>query len=110
MTVHEWLDVNDGQNLKRLAELMTVNHGKMEVTDVGQPINAPDSRYGRVVLNVNEAFELTYYKGVIDGLTNAHGNAQILSQQVMNRLVREATGQVIDIPTPEQRKALLGGK
>ena len=110
MTLDQWLDMNDGQNLKRLSELMCVNHGKLQVEgNIGTVLRDEKvNRYGRLGLTLNEAFELTYYKGIVDALTNSSPNPPLTAQQAMARITREAQGRMIELATPEQRKQLLG--
>jgi hypothetical protein len=112
VTLIDWLGLRDNFNLKRVTELMVVNHGRLSIEgNIGSVLEDPKiNRYGRLGLTLNEAFELQYYKGIIDGLTNAHPNPELTSKEAMARINREASGRVIDIPTPEQRKVLLGGK
>lgn len=109
MTLDQWFDMNDGRNLQRLAELMTVNHGRLQVEgNVGTVVETDQNRYGRLGLNINEAFELTYYKGIVDALTNCSKNPPETAKAAMARLSRAAQGRMIELATPEQRKQLLG--
>jgi hypothetical protein len=112
MTLDDWLNLNDCRNLRRLAELMTVNHGRLKIEgNIGSVLHDQNvNRYGRLGLNIHEAFELQYYNGIVDALTNCEKHPQQAAKAAMDRLTREASGRVIELPTPEQRKMLLGGK
>mgnify|MGYP001421567746 CR=1 FL=1 len=112
MTLDEWLSQGQNQNLKRVAELFAVNHGRMDVQgNIGEVLHDPKiNRYGRLGLTIIEAFELTYMKGVIDGFIASSPNQEKTSKEAFQRVIREVRGQMIEIPTPEQKKLLLGGK
>jgi hypothetical protein len=108
MTLDEWFDMNDGRNLKRLAELGSVNRGSFQVDGpIGTSEVTDQNRYGRLGLTVNEAFELTYLKGGMDALINAHGNPQVNLKKALDRLTCEAQGRLIEIASPEQTAFLL---
>lgn len=94
----------------RFAELITINGCAIEVTKVGEVIKTePDTpghnRYGRLGLTLSEAFELTYYRGMLDALSI--GRPLTDGQAVMEELRRESLGVVVEIATPEQAKELL---
>lgn len=93
----------NGQIADRVAELMTINGGNMEVTSVGKIVKA-DNRYGRLGLMPQEAMELAYLTGSIAVLVKMFPH----EVPAFNSLVQQrAKGQLIEIATPEQVKALL---
>lgn len=71
MDVFTWLEkpsLNPDQtNLKRIAELIAVNSGSFEVLRWGSPKQG--GTYGRLGLTVEEAKELMWLVGVMDGFS-----------------------------------------
>lgn len=103
MKLREWLNTNVG----RVAELVAVNGGTFEVARLGATCSSHSNRYGRLGLNPNEAFELTYYRGIIDALINTDTNPQLAVKYMRDSIDREIRGNVIEIASPEQQKELL---
>jgi hypothetical protein len=96
-----------GQNLARVAELLAVNGGSFEVKQVhreGRPSAA--NRYGREGLTLQEAFQLTYYRGWFDAL--AEGMSESYMRDIHRRIQAEIAGKQILIPTADERQAILG--
>ena len=106
MKLHEWLDTGI---IARLAELIAVNNMNFEVKgNIGKPmpVGPEVNRYGRIVLTIPEAFELTYLRGWFDAL--AQGMSDEYMKDVQARIGREMAGMVIQIPTQEQKEQILG--
>ena len=108
MTLNDWLSLNN--NLARVAELMAVNGGQLSVSRAGKSEPSTANRYGRLGLLLSEAFELQYYKGIIDALTNAHGRPQETALEAHKRIGQEIDGRLISIPSPEEQVSLLRRK
>lgn len=86
---------------------MTVNGNEMQVSHLVQsPTPTQANRYGRLGLTISEGMELTYYKGILDGMINCAKNPVTVGKAVMERLTREARGEVIEIATAEQLRAM----
>lgn len=107
MTPDQWLDMNDGQNLRRIAELWTVNGDRLEIEgQIGQIRPVEVNRYKRIGIEIHEAFELTYYRGILDALINSSQNPPATARSIMERLSREARGEMIEVCTVEQLRQM----
>lgn len=96
------------QNIKRITELMFVNNKSMKITTIGY-IKEDQNKYGRVGITVQEAVELSYYRGVIEGVMNLTGAAN-LAPEISRMIKEEAEGAVIQIASPEEISLLLKEK
>lgn len=106
MNIHDWLQANN--HLARIAELVAVNYGNSKIEGkIGQPIPSTENRYGRLGLNIQEAFELQYYRGILDGFINSSLEPVKMAQEVQVTIFDEINGNLIKIPSKEQQKELL---
>lgn len=88
MTVFDWLDkpTDCGTTvLQRLAELVMVNGGKLEVREIGRVESG--GIYGRIGLTMQEAAELIYLNGFLQGLLSANDGRE--GDQVLTLLSQE---------------------
>lgn len=104
MTLLQWVS---GENVKRrLAELIAVNNGSMEVVgEIGKVVACTVNRYGRIGLTIHEAFELTYLRGMWDAL--AIGLPGGVIGEARDVIGREIQGITIAIARPDQVKEIL---
>jgi hypothetical protein len=104
MDLLQWLNING--NCARLAELIAVNGGTMEVSQFGHTRAAPDAnRYGRLGLTVEEAFTLQYMRGAFDAMSQ--GRPGPYMQRVKQMIDSEIRGSRIELPAPGQSEAIL---
>lgn len=90
MTVFDWLEkpTDSGATvLRRLTELMMVNGGTLRVSAWGGVQKG--GLYGRTGLTMDEALELIYLDGFLQGLLQAHDNRD-------NEAVKKLIEQEID--------------
>jgi hypothetical protein len=106
MTLQEFLQKDDNAALKRIAELMAVNRGSLAVKQIGPAKPTKDHRYGRYNLNPNEAMELAFLGGFVQGLIAAFDDPHLV-EVFQDTVQKEITGNTILIASPEQTKELL---
>ena len=82
---------------------MTINGMSMEINgEIGRSVASDSNRYGRVGLTIQEAFELTYLRGMFDALVN-----ESIAIPIRDAIVRESQGITILVPTEAQKRELL---
>ncbi len=113
MNIIRWLG-NDAVR-KRIAELIAVNGGRMEVVgQIGQSVPVevgplgPVHRYGRTGLTIPEAFELTYLRGMFEAF--ATGESGQVMMDVKGIIEREIAGSLIEIPDADMIRRLTCGR
>lgn len=109
MILQIWIE----KNLPRLAELVCLNGGSLEINGQVGPgaVHPAGNRYGRVGLQVQEAFELTYLRGALDALiasSKARGE-EVDEAGIRSEIEREIAGRQISVPTEQEARALLSG-
>lgn len=85
-------------NLERFAELCGVNGFSMVVTKFGPPVPDPAFKYKRKGLTAQEAMELCYMRGCLEGIVSATDPA---SAQPIHELIGQEmakTGKIV-VPT-----------
>ncbi len=92
------------KSIARVAMLLCSNGGTFEIAGqvgVVHEVDRSVNRYGRTGLTIEEAFELTYYRGMFDSLRPEE------RETVARRLKQEADGQIIEIASATDVKRLL---
>ena len=92
MTFEEWLASKNknGEAIgDRLAELFAVNGGNLRVSGWGFVHYGEGSPYGRTGLDQDEALELKYLHGIVEGFAISEGEAhasEVFNQEIIARI------------------------
>ena len=120
-TVFDWLTMQCGNYrdgtprtiLQYLSELVSVNRGSIDVTQIGNVLEDSKAVYGRIGLTIEEAMNLLEMKGVLSGFFMSVSDSQQAQelikgkiQEEINRVIREGRPGNIILPTPEESKEL----